>query len=191
MANNHKAVDAQEIGIELSRQLKKSIESIPGALSIIENVEILNLEDIDKKKLIRELTILTYVGQRLAVQLIQKKGGERDITKRREISNALDRHTSEFLEYSSEFDDLLDQRGEQYFNLLQSHNEDISNGNWEKFFEALQFKFEQFCLGGGDEKERIIIGRFTSMMPLMMLANQYWSNGFIKTVEFLKTQVPL
>jgi len=155
MANNHKAVDAQEIGIELSRQLKKSIESIPGALSIIENVEILNLEDIDKKKLIRELTILTYVGQRLAVQLIQKKGGERDITKRREISNALDRHTSEFLEYSSEFDELLDQRGEQYFKLLQSHNEDISNGNWEKFFGPYSLSLNSFVLEGGTKKSAL------------------------------------
>jgi len=191
MANNHKAVDAQKIGLELSRQLKKSIESIPGALSIIENKEIWNLEDIDKKNLVRELTILTCVGQRLAVQLIQKKGGERDESKRRKICNALDLHASEFLEYSSEFNDLLDQRGEQYFKLLQSYNEEISNGNWEKFFEALRFKFEQFCRAGGDEKERIVIGRFTSMMPLMMLANQYWSNGFTKTVEFLKTQGPL
>ncbi len=183
--------DAQIIALKLSRQLKESIESIPDALSIIANEEIWNLEDIDKKSLVRELTILTYMGQRLAVQLMQKKGGEQDVTRRREICNALDRHASEFLEYSPEFNDLIDQRAEQYFQLLQSHNEEISNGNWEKFFEALQFTFEQFCRGGGDEKERIVIARFTSMMPLKVLATQYWSNGFTKTVEFLKTQEPL
>ena len=181
-------VDTKKLGLELSRQLKKSVESIPGALSIIENEKILNLEDIDKKKLTRELIVLTYVGQRLAVQLIQKKDGKRNITKRGEISNALDSYSLEFLEDSPEFNNLLDQRGEQYFHLLQSHSEEISKGNWKKFLEALQSKFEQFCLGGGDEKEHIILGNFTSTMPLMMLADQYWSNGFIKTADFLKSQ---
>jgi hypothetical protein len=182
-------MNPEEIGLELSNRLKKSIESIPDALLLIENQELLNLEDIDKKKLIKELTILTYVGQRLAVQFIQKKGGELDESKRREICNALDSYSLNFLENSSEFNDLLDQRGGQYFQLLQSHNEEISNNNWEKFFEALQFEFEQFCRGGGDYKKRIIIGRFTSMMPLMMLANQYWSYGFIETAKYIKEQV--
>lgn len=187
-------IEPKEIGLKLSRQLKESIESIPGLLSIIENEGkgMVSLKDIDKKKLIRELTILTYVGRRLAIQLMQKKGGGRDENKRREICNSLDNYSSQFLENSPEFNDLVDQRGEQYFQLLQSHNEGISNGDWKKFFEALQFKFEQFCLGGGDEEDRIIIlGRFTSTMPLMMLANQYWSDGFIETVKLLKTQEPL
>lgn len=178
-------MNPEDIGLELSKQLKRSIESVPEALSLIENQEVLNLKDIDNKKLIRELTILTYVGKRLAVQLIQKKGGKRDITRRREICNALDRYASEFLENSREFNDLLDQRGEQYFQLLQSHNDEISNGNWEKFFEALRFKFEQFCRGGGGENDPVIIGDFFSMTPLMMLANQYWLEGFTETVKYI------
>lgn len=179
--------DVQMIGLEISRQLKESIESIPKSLSIIENEEMFNLEDIDKKKLIRELTILTYVGQRLAIQLMQKKGRERDEIKRRQICNSLDSYASQFLDNSPEFYDLLDQRGEQYSRLIQSHDE-ISDGDWKKFFEALHFKFEQFCRGGGGQNEPVIIGGFTSMVPLRMLATQYWSNGFTKTVELLKIQ---
>lgn len=171
----------------MSKQLKRSIESIPEALSIIENEGIFRFQDIDKKRLIRELTILTYVGQRLAVQLMERKGGGRDVARRKEICDALDQNASEFLENSPEFYDLLDQRGEQYFKLLQSHNED-GIGNWEKFFEALQIEFEQFCRGGGGENDPFIIGNFTSMMPLRLLATQYWMNGFIKTFEFLKRQ---
>ena len=180
-------MNSQEIGFELSKQLRIAIESIPEALSLFENQEFLRLNDIDNKKLIRELTILTYVGQRLAVQLIRKKGDKQDI-KRREISIALDKYASEFLENSHEFHNLLDRRGEQYFQLLQSHNNEINNGNWEKFFEALRFKFEQFCRGGGDENDPVIIGRFTSMMPLNMLANQYWVEGFTETVKYIKEQ---
>jgi len=183
----------EEIGLELSRRLKESIESIPGSLSIIKNEGkgIFSLKDIDKKNLIRELTILTYVGQRLAIQLMQKKGSERDENKRKQICNSLDNYSSQFLENSPESYDLLDRRGEQYFQLIQSHNEEISNGNWKNFFEALQFKFEQFCRGGGGENEPVIIGNFSSMVPLRGLTIQYWSNGFTETVKFLKTQEPL
>jgi len=183
-----KSEDTQMIGLELSRQLKESIGSIPGSLSIIENEGkgIVSLKDIDKKKLIRELTILTYVGQRLAIQLMQKKGSERDEIKRREICNSLDNYSSQFLENSPEFYDLLDQRGEQYFQLIQSY-EEISH----EFLDALQFKFEQFCLGWGGENEPLIVGGFLSKVPLYELAIQYWSNGFTETVKFLKTQEPL
>jgi len=182
--------DAQKIGIELSKQLKKSIESIPDALSLFENDRIFSLKDIDEKKLIRELTILTYVGQRLAIQLMERKRGGRDVKRRREICDALDRHASEFLEDSPEFYDLLDKRGEQYFQLLQSHNIEGAD-NLEKYVQALQVEFEQFCRGGGGEDDPFFIGGFTSMMPLRQLAFQYWLNGFIKTFEFLKTQEPL
>ncbi len=160
-------------------------------MSVVENEGkgMFSLEKVDKKKLIEELTILTYVGQRLAIQLMQKKGGERDEGKRREICDALDYYSLQFLENSPGFYDLLDRRGKQYFQLLQSHNEEISNGNWEKFFKALQFEFEQFCRGGGGENEPVIItGDFFSKIPLMMLTSQYWVEGFTKTAEYLKTQ---
>ncbi len=176
------------MGLQLSKRLRESIESLPATLSSIENQEIFNLEDIDTKELIRELTILVFVGQRLALQLAQKKGCEQDMERRREICSALDRYALQFLDDSQEFNDLLDKRGEQYFLLLQSHNEEICRGNWENFFEDLQFKFEQFCRGGGDEEECIFIGSFTSMVPLKFLATQYWVEGFTNTVKYIDEQ---
>ncbi|MBW7992521.1 MAG: tetratricopeptide repeat protein [Planctomycetes bacterium] len=177
--------EASEIGLKLSIRLKELIESIPDTLSSIENHEVLNLEDIDKKKLIIELTILTYVGQRLALQLMKKKGCKRNATRREEICNALDQYASEFLESSPEFDDLLEQRAEQYFQLLQSHYEEIHNGNWEMFFTALKFKFDQFCRGGGDEKKRIFIGDIRATAPLYMIAISYWEGGYKETAKYI------
>ena len=64
---------------------------------IIKHIQAINyLEDIDNKKLIRELSILTYVGHRLALQLIHNKGSKLNVTGRRDICNALDRCASEF-----------------------------------------------------------------------------------------------
>ncbi|OHB78022.1 MAG: hypothetical protein A2Z25_05005 [Planctomycetes bacterium RBG_16_55_9] len=177
--------ETSEIGSVLSKRLKESIESIPRSLSLSDLHQFFNLDDINKVKLTRELTILTFVAQRLAIQLMHKPGSESDETKRREICGALDKYASEFLESSSEFHDLLDKRGEQYFELLQSHNEQISSGQWDEFIKALQFKFEQFCRGGEDEKQCIMIGSATSMMALWTLAALYWSEGFTNTVKYI------
>jgi len=176
-----------DIGLELSKRLKKSIETFPKAINNLEDIEAINLEDIDNKKIIWELAILTFSGQRLALQLASNKKGERDETKRREICNSLDRYALEFLDDSQEFNDLLDKRGEQYFNLIQSHNEEIGGINWEKFLEALHFEFGQFCRGGGDGGP-IVIGNFSSMLPLNILATQYWTEGFTNTVEYINEQ---
>lgn len=183
-------VDAQKIGLELSRQLKKSIESISDALSLIENQKVLHLGDIDTETLTEELIILTYVGQRLALQVAStRKGVNSD--KMREICNTLDSYALKFIDNSPEFENLLDQRGEFYHQLLSSHADTIRKGDWGEFLKDLGFRFEQFCRGGGGENGPFMIGDFFSTTPLMMLANQYWSNGFTKTVEFLKTQEPL
>jgi len=177
--------ETSEIASVLAKRLKKSIEGIPGSLSSFDGHQFFDLDDIDKVKLTRELTVLTFVAQRLAIQLMHKRGGEPNVGRRREICDALDKYASEFLERSPEFRDLLDKRGEQYFQLLQSQNEQISSGEWDKFVEALQFKFEQFCRGGEDEKECIVIGPATSLMPLWTLAVLYWSEGFTNTVKYI------
>ena len=179
-----------EHGLELSKQLKKAVETIPDALLSIRNQGLLHLNDIDTKKLISELTILIFVGQRLALQLLQKKGGETDRLLRKEICNALDQYAMElFGDAPEEFYDLLEKRGEQYFQLTQSHTEDIREGNMEEFFESLQFKFEQFCRGGRDYEDDIhYIGDFFSTVPLRMLASQYWAMGFPQTAEYINEQ---
>lgn len=175
-------------GLELSKQLMQAIETIPDALSSIGNQGFLHLKDINKEKLTDELIILVFVGQRLALQLLQKKGGETDRLLRKEICNALDQYARELFGKGEEFYDLLEKRGEQYFHLMQSHNENIGKGNMEEFIETLQFKFEQFCRGGGDEGEAIYLGDFFSGFPLKMLASQYWLMGFPQTAEYINEQ---
>lgn len=172
-------------GLELSRRLKKAIDTIPDALASGGDHELFNLKEFETKKIVTELIILTYAGQRLALQLIYRKG-ERDMTKRREICNALDQYASEFLDDSQEFFVLLDKRGEQYLHLIQSHNITMGRDNLEKFFKALHFEFVQFCRGGGgDENEPLIIGSFASWLPLGILASQYWIKGFTDTDEYI------
>jgi len=179
----------KEHGVELSSQLWKAMETIPDELSSIANQEVFHLDDIDTRILFSELVILIYVGQRLALQLTPKKDGERDVAKRREICKALDRHALEFLDDSQEFQSRLDERGMQYHQLFQSHIEEINQGNYEKFFESLQFKFEQFCRGGGDYKGGYLyIGDFFSAISLKTLAGQYWLKGFAQTVKYINEQ---
>ncbi|MBN2316851.1 MAG: hypothetical protein JXM79_23180 [Sedimentisphaerales bacterium] len=175
-------------GLELSKQLKQAMDTIPDALSSIGNQDSLHLKDINKTKLIYELIILIFVGQRLALQLLQKKGGGTNRSLRKEICNALDQYAMELFGNAEEFYDLLEKRGEQYFQLTQSHIEDIRKGNVKGFFESLQFKFVQFCRGGGDEGEAIHIGSFFSSVPLKILASQYWAMGFPQTAEYINEQ---
>ncbi len=175
--------DAQKIGLELSNRFKKSIENISNTVP--------SIEDIDASKLTLELTILTYVSQRLALQAVSKT--DKIKNRMREVCRAFDSYASEFIPSSSEFHDLLDQRGEQYFKILQSHTDTINHdGDWKEFFHDLGCRFDQFAHGGGGENDPLIIGDFfTSMMPLMSLASQYWNEGFTKTIEYFKTQEPL
>ena len=173
-----------EVGLELSKRLKKSIENIPNAVSSIENAEFLHLDDADDEKLYKELTILVYVGQRLALQVASTKIDSKS-SKMREICDALDSYALDFLDNSPEFEALLYQRGELYFELLSSHFDTIKHGDWKEFIEALQFKFEQLCRGGGGENDPVIIGDFYSMMPLRILASHFWLEGFVETFKYV------
>jgi len=179
--------EPEQIGLELSCRFKKVISTIPDELSSIDVDEILfNLEDVDKTQIIRELSILTFISQRLAIQHCQKKkGGKRSEDERKAICSAFDSHAIEYLDKSSEFYNLLDQRGEQYFKLLQSHLDEIQRGEWKKFFERLRFEFEQYCRGGGNEDDPVIVGSFFSQVPLWLLSSHYWSEGFTWTFKYL------
>ena len=171
-----------EIGLQLSIRLRGLIEDIPSTISEVDCDDV-NLDDIDKVVLTRELTILTYVGQRLALIMVEFAAKD----KRKAICDALDSFAVEFLETSPEFDELLDRRGEQYFQLLNSHIAGVwESGDWSNYLEALAFHFEQFCRGrGGGENDPIVIGSFWSMIPLRWLASYYWTEGFIKTTEYV------
>jgi len=171
-----------EIGVQLSIRLRGLIEDIPSTISAVARDDV-NLDDIDKVILTRELTILTYVAHRLA--LIMVEFAPKD--KRKAICDALDSSAAEFLENSPEFDELLDRRGEQYFQLLSSHIDGVwESHDWSNYLKALQFHFEQFCRGrGSGEDDPIVIGSFWSKIPLMRLATWYWEEGFIKTTEYV------
>ncbi len=150
---------AAQVGLELSERLRTLIATIPHALSEIDGGGFFSLRDVDKKKVGAELTILTCVGQRLAVQLgLKKKGGERAEEERRAICAAFDSHALKHLDASPGFQDLLDRRGEQYFQMFQRHIDETNRGDWKRFFDHLHFEFEQFCLGGDSEDGRSVLG---------------------------------
>ena len=183
--------------MELSEQLKTIIATIPDTLSTVPTVSdafptveynktFTGLEDIDKSKIEKELAILMYVGQRIAVQLCdKKKGGNRTEDERKAILSVYDSYALEYLDKSPEFRKLLNQRGEQYFQLVQSHLDEFHRGEWDKFFERLWFEFEQFCRGGGGQNDPIIIGPWFTLLPMKFLSGHYWSESFMWTFEYL------
>ena len=183
----------EQIGLELSDQLKKVIANIPDALSsvptindVFPNVDHAGLEGIDKSKIEKELAILIYVGQRLAVQLCeQKKGGNRTEDERREILSIYDSYALEYLDKSPEFRKLINPRGERYFQLVQSHLDEFHRGKLEQFLKRLSFEFEQFCRGGGGQNDPIIIGAWFALLPMSYLSCRYWSESFMWTFEYL------
>jgi hypothetical protein len=173
-----------QIGFELSEQLKKSIATIPDTLSsLVEGQNLFDFRDIDKKRLFKELVILITVGQRLAIQ----KNNERTKDEREAILKVFDWYLSQNLDNSPEFLDLSDKRGEQYSQSFNSHIDEINNGDWTKFFDALGFKFDQFCrgVGNGYKDNVFIVGSCMSSLPLRFLANHYWLEGFTKTLKYL------
>jgi hypothetical protein len=181
----------EQLGLDLAERLKKVIDTIPNMLSSIEHEDLVagirvSFEDIDKIQIIKELTILTYVGQRLAIQLCQKKkGGDRAEDERKAILNVYDSYALEYLDKSPEFRELLNPRGEQYFQLVQSHLDEFHRGEWNKFFEILLFEFEQFCRGGGEQNDPIIIGSCFPLIPMKFLSGHYWSESFMWTFKYL------
>ena len=178
----------EEVGLELFRRFERSADRISHALSSIENKEAF-FQDFNAKKLFTELIILVYIGQRLALQIMhEKEPSETDLTTRREICNALDRHVLEFFGNSKEFNNLLDKRGEQYYKLVISHLDEIHKLKWKEFSLALNLKFEQFCRGGGGENDPLIISDAFSNIPLWILSAEYWENGFIETAAYIDEQ---
>ncbi|MBN1391536.1 MAG: hypothetical protein JW947_01890 [Sedimentisphaerales bacterium] len=189
MAFFSKRKNPEQLGLELFHRFNEVIATIPLSIEGIEWHKIYaNLKDVDKTQIIKELMILICVGQRIAVQICQKKkGGERTEDERIAICSALDSHTMKYLDKSPEFRNLLKQRGEQYFHLLQSHEAEIyEHGDYSNFLKELQFNFEQFCRGGGGgESDPLIIGSFSSSLPLWLLSARYWSESYMWTLSYL------
>jgi hypothetical protein len=60
-------------------------------------------------------------------------------------------------EIHEEFYEIINHRGNQYFGIIKEYQEEISENNWGNCLKALSFKLFQFCLGGGEEDDPIII----------------------------------
>lgn len=109
-----KRKNSQQVGRECAQVFATLIRRIPDMISELpdsENVPFASIEDIDEDLLYRELVILAYVGERLAIQ-----HAPHPEEKLREVCNAFDEATSEF--FPRDWDDILDKRGMQYFTLL-------------------------------------------------------------------------
>ena len=178
----------QEIGFDLAGRLENEIRTIPTVLATLmeDESQLMHLDDVDIDKVALELAILVFVGQRLALQHIKIKNGDRKQTEyRKQICDALDKHAIELFDTDPEINALLDKRGEQYFCILQSHNIVGSGMNWDRFHKELQFTFEQFCRGAYDLSGPTILGGFRSQMPLWFLTVDYWKSGFGETAEYI------
>ncbi|MCK5564369.1 MAG: hypothetical protein KAJ07_03910 [Planctomycetes bacterium] len=189
----------EDLGKMLSEQLKNIIKQIESDVKSFqatiskeqdERIKFMcNLDGIDTEVIVRELIIMAYASKRLALQLLRNPDGGTDIDNRDEICKAFNCCTFEYLDNSTEFNDLIDKRGGLYFQLLQSHLDEIHKEDWKPFYQGLTFHFSQFCLGRGvGKKAPVIIGEFGNHVPLGMLANKYWDEGFVKTGEFLVEQ---
>jgi hypothetical protein len=185
------AGDPRRIGDECARAFAEYVRLIPEVLSRLPDAATeafasmkscyteSSIEDIDKELLYRELVILLYLGERLAIQHAGLPS-----SKMKEVCAAFDKATSEFIPH--DWDDILDERGLQYFTILKSHSNEINGGDWGGFNDELRFKFEQFCLGGGGENDPISNGSFRAMMPLAILAKESWIHAFMGTLKFVK-----
>lgn len=170
----------------MATRLKLLIETIPGTVSSFANHEFLTLEGIHSDTLRTELTILIYVGQRLALQVYSPTiDGENEKGRAREICNCLDSYALEFLDNSQEFTDLLDERAGQYHQLINSHFDELEKGDSNEFTQDFHWWFDQFCRGGGGDDDPHIVGGFRCRMAVTMLATHYWAEGFGKTLEYV------
>ncbi len=146
----------------------RNLKSIPEDVAAWANI----IDEKLGKAVVDELVMLVYIGQRLAIQQ-----SRHDRSKLQELGDAFDSATSRII--PTEWDDLLDKRGIQYFEMLKAHA-----GDAEGFRQILTFKFRQFCLGGGEESDPIILGGL-SFIPLDRLAMSYWMTGHFETREML------
>ena len=88
-----------------------------------------------------ELLALTIVAHRLGAQFtsLPKEKTARVLT-------AFDKTLAQMCKLDS-INDLLDQRGAQYFTMLNNHVDEFNKGNSRPFATELSLRFAQFCFG--------------------------------------------
>jgi hypothetical protein len=174
------------VASDIAKRLKEIIGGISDDVNAVEGGfgEALGategLFDVDRGVIERELIVLSYIGQRVAIQAAYKDKGIMQA-----VCRALDGAAQEIIDFDS-LSGLIDERGEQYFEVFKFHLGEIQRGVWDKFMNDLGLRFEQFCRGGGAKGEPVIIGDFFSMMPLLTLASNYWTKSFIESFKYIK-----
>ena len=172
-------------GLERSKRVRKASGKSCCIKPLMDGID---NNPIDNEKVTIESIILMIVGCRLAIQASSTTDKKRAIMM--EVCEVFDAHCNEFLPDSSEFHDLKDERGLQYFDLFQSHLDEIRNDKWDDFYYDLGLRFEQFCLGGGGDGDALVMDSiFTFMVPLMSQAGHCWTESFVETFKYIKKHV--
>jgi len=158
-----KASSCEEVGAAVAKQC---------AIIITEHFRRKDVMDYDVT-IKEELLALTIVAHRLGVQFtsLPKEKTARVLT-------AFDKTLAQMCTLDT-INDLLDQRGAQYFTMLNNHVDEFNKGNSRPFVDELMFRFEQFCAGGGEEGAPIILDAgITSMFARGREANMIFAKSF-------------
>jgi hypothetical protein len=79
---------------------------------------------------------------------------------------------------------LLEHRGKQYSELFNEHKREIKSGKWNNFSQTLAFTFDQFCLGGGEDGQDLLMD-LSSLRKHGALSSTLFGNTFTTTVKEL------
>jgi len=169
---NRRKTPAQ-VGTACGKRLKRILNRIA--------VDTRNLPDELRVNLARELILLAYTSQRIAIQ-----HGCPDKGTMMAMCGALDRYAAGLIALD-QHSDIVSLRGRQYWSMVRSHIDDIRAGDWGTFWEEFSFSFEQFCLGGGGETDPVIIDDVLGTMTRARLALDYWIKGFTETYRYVKS----
>ena len=158
-----KSVSCEDVGAMLAKQ----------CASII--AELCRKDDVRNYdgKIQVEFLALTIVTHRLGVLFasLPKEKTARVLT-------AFDRTHAQIFKVDNLYD-FRAHRGEQYLKILNEHRDEFNKGNTRPFFDALMFRFEQFCAGGGEEGAPIILDAgIASMFALGLEANRIFAKSF-------------
>lgn len=82
-------------------------------------------------------------------------------------------------------DTLLNQRGRQYLNLIDSCKEPTSSKEWSDLIQSIGMEFEQFCLGAGKEVDPLVINDIFDSVFYWKLAGEIWLTSHAETVKLL------
>ena len=165
-------VTSNQAGTEIAKRFSDTFHSIE---TVVKNIP----KNYDKNIVFIELSVLAYLGYRLAIQFAGLTHNTMD-----QVITVLDHCAREETELGG-CEDLLNRREDRYLALTNQHYNSIRQGETKQFALALALNFDQFCRGAGEDGDPAILGDFFEMMPLGTLANRLWMDCFWKTWKYL------